>query len=337
VELRENAGRREVRLKPLAEFAPLLNEPGKFLLIPEEEITGSWTRPKSGTSPALTGPVHINVTNPRDLVPGITGADAVTVMQRTLEAVDAQRERTGQPMFAHLNHPNFRWGVTAEEMMRVERLRFFEVYNGHPGVENAGDVTRLSMDAMWDAILAFRLSELKLGMVYGVATDDSHHYHKVGPGRSSSGRGWVMVRARHLTAESLIRALEAGDFYGSSGVTLRDVVREPGRLAVAVQAEPGVTYRIQFIGTRRGFDSRSEEIPAPANEQPARRTLNHRRYSPEVGAILAETTGASAEYRLRGDELYVRAKVISSKPKADGSVPGEWETAWVQPVVGVRP
>jgi hypothetical protein len=337
VELRDNAGRREVRLKPLAEFAPLLNEPGKFLLIPAEEITGSWTGPKSGAAPAPTGPVHINVTNPRDLVPGITAADAVTVMQRTLEAVDAQRERTGQPMFAHLNHPNFRWGVTAEEMMRVERLRFFEVYNGHPGVENAGDATRLSMDAMWDAILAFRLSELKLGVVYGVATDDSHHYHKVGPGRSSSGRGWVMVRARHLTAESLIRALEAGDFYGSSGVTLREVVREPSRLALEVQAEPGVSYRIQFIGTRRGFDRRSEEIPAPANEQPARRTLNHRRYSPEVGAILAETNGTSAEYRLRGDELYVRAKVISSKPKADGSVPGEWETAWVQPVVGARP
>jgi hypothetical protein len=292
VELRDNAGRREVRLKPLAEFAPLLNEPGKFLLIPAEEITGSWTGPKSGAAPAPTGPVHINVTNPRDLVPGITAADAVTVMQRTLEAVDAQRERTGQPMFAHLNHPNFRWGVTAEEMMRVERLRFFEVYNGHPGVENAGDATRLSMDAMWDAILAFRLSELKLGVVYGVATDDSHHYHKVGPGRSSSGRGWVMVRARHLSAESLIRALEAGDFYGSSGVNLREVVREPSRLALEVQAEPGVSYRIQFIGTRRGFDRRSDEIPAPANEQSARRTLNHRRYSPEVGAILAEEARA---------------------------------------------
>jgi len=193
------------------------------------------------------------------------------------------------------------------------------------------------MDAMWDALLAFRLSELNFGVVYGVATDDSHHYHKVGPGRSSSGRGWVMVRARHLTAESLIRALEAGDFYGTSGVTLREVVREPGRLAVEIEPEAGVSYRIQFIGTRRGFDRRSEELAPPADEKPARRTLNHRRYSPDVGAVLAEATGTRAEYRLKGDELYVRAKVISSKPKADGSVPGEWETAWVQPLVGARP
>jgi hypothetical protein len=33
----------------------------------------------------------------------------------------------------------------------------------------------------------------------------------------------------------------------------------------------------------------------------------------------------------------VRAKVISSKPKANGSVAGEFETAWVQPVTGSTP
>lgn len=334
VEQREREGKRHVRLKPLPEYRALLEEPGKFLMIPSEEITGSWTRPKTATTPELTGPVHINATNLRELIPSHKAETAVEVMRQTLADVQAQRERTGQPMFAHINHPNFRWGNTVEDLMQVEQERFFEVYNGHPGVNNDGDATRLSMDAMWDVMLAFRLAALKLPVVYGVGTDDSHHYHKIGLGQSNAGRGWVMVRARHLTPESIVHAMEAGDFYASSGVTLTEVRRTPDRLAVEIQAEPGVTYLTQFIGTRRGFDQASQEIPAPAEEKTPRRTPAHRRYSKDIGLVLAEVRGTKAEYVLRGDEVYVRAKVISSKPKANGSVAGEFETAWVQPVVG---
>jgi hypothetical protein len=50
--------------------------------------------------------------------------------------------------------------------------------------------------------------------------------------------------------------------------------------------------------------------------------------------VLSEVTGTSATYRLRGDEIYVRARVISSKPKVNGSVANEFETAWTQPLVG---
>lgn len=337
VELRDQEGKKSVRLKPLAEYRALLEEAGKFLMIPSEEITGSWTRPKTAGAPELTGPVHINVTNPREFIKQHTAESAVEVMRRTLADVYAQREKTGQPMFAHINHPNFRWGNTVEDLMQVEQERFFEVYNGHPGVNNDGDATRLSMDAMWDVMLAFRLTELKLPVVYGVGTDDSHHYHKIGLGQSNAGRGWVMVRARHLTPEAIVHAMEAGDFYASSGVTLADFRRTPARLAVEIQAEPGVSYVTQFIGTRRGFDRASEEIAAPAGEKTPRRSPPHRRYSKEIGVVLAEVKGTRAEYVLRGDEVYVRAKIISSKPKANGSVAGEFETAWVQPVAGTMP
>ena len=333
VELRENDRKREVRLKPLAEYRVLLEEPGKFLTIPGEEITSSWTRPKTATEPERTGPVHINAINPRDLIGPQNSDNALEVMRRVLVSVAAQREKTGQPMFAHINHPNFRWGITVEDLMRVELEKFFEIYNGHPGVNNDGDATRLGMDAMWDAMLAFRLAELKLDAVFGVGTDDSHHYHAIGLGKSNTGRGWVMVRARHLTAESIVHAMEAGDFYASSGVTLSDVQRGPNRLAVEIQGEPGVSYTTQFIGTRRGFDRTSEVMPPPATEKQPRATLSHRRYSKDVGAVLAEVKGTSAIYTLKGDELYVRAKIVSSKPKENGSVAGEFETAWTQPLV----
>ncbi len=332
VEQRAAAGRKEIRLKPLAEYRSLLEEPGRFLLIPGEEITSNWKRAKTATTPEVGGPVHMNVINPREFIAPVEADNALTIMQGTIDAAMAQRAKTGQPMFPHLNHPNFVWGITAEELMELHGEKFFEVYNGHPGVHNAGDATRLSTDAMWDAILTRRLGELHLDVMFGLANDDAHAYHTIMIGKSNAGRGWVMVRARFLTAESIIAALEAGDFYASSGVTLTDVKRGGSQLAVEIQAEPGVTYTTQFIGTRRGYDPTSQILPPPASE-PARKTLPHRRYSKDVGAILAEVSGAKASYTLKGDELYVRAKIISSKPKPNASVPGEVEMAWTQPLV----
>jgi hypothetical protein len=330
VEIREENGKRSVRLKPLDEYQSLLTEPGRFLMIPSEEITSTWKKAKTGSTPEMSGPVHINVTNPREFVPPVEADNAVEIMNKVVDAVMAQRERTGQAMFAHINHPNWRWGITVEELMQVKRQKFFEVYNGHPGVENRGDETHLGMDAMWDAMLTARLTELNLPVVFGVGVDDSHNYHTMALGKSNPGRGWVMVRAKHLTAESIVKAMEAGDFYASTGVTLNDVKREGKQLSLAIKAEKGVTYRTQFIGTRKGTPMAGELIPPAAGQQ---RTLPHLRYGKEIGAVLAEVKGTSASYTLRGDEIYVRAKVISSKPKVNGSVAGEFETAWVQPLV----
>ncbi|MEY4006377.1 MAG: hypothetical protein RLZZ221_2473, partial [Verrucomicrobiota bacterium] len=100
---------------------------------------------------------------------------------------------------------------------------------------------------------------------------------------------------------------------------------------------PGVTYVTRFIGTRRGFGRSSVELVPPAPTKAGVRTVPHRRYSADVGAVLSEVSGTRAEYIFKGDELYVRAKIISSKPKANGSVAGEFETAWVQPIAGSTP
>ena len=333
VELRETDGKKEVRLKPLAEYRTLFEEPGRFLLIPSEEMTSKWTKPKTATEPERSGPVHMNVTNPLTRVAPVNADSALEIMQRSVDAVLAQSRQTGQPMIIHLNHPNFGWGVTAEELMQVRGENFFEVYNGHNSVHNRGDATHLSTDEIWDAILTRRLGELKLGVMYGVAVDDSHEYQRIMLGRPNPFRGWVMVRGRFLTPESIIHAMEAGDFYASSGVTLVDVTRSDKTLTVEIQAEPGVTYTTQFIGTRRGYDPASQLIPAPAGET----TLPHRRYSKDVGAVLAKVKGTKASYTLTGDELYVRAKIVSSKAKPNASVADEVECAWTQPLVNTAP
>ena len=92
-------------------------------------------------------------------------------MQNNVNAVFEQRRRTGRPMFPHINHPNFGWSLTAEDLVAVEGERFFEVYNGHPAVNNEGDDLRPSAERMWDIVLAERLSQ-GLEVMFGIATDD---------------------------------------------------------------------------------------------------------------------------------------------------------------------
>ena len=323
VEQREVNGERQVRLKMLAEYRPKFEQPGAFLMLESEEITDRF----------LSAPIHMNATNLRELIKPQGGNSVVEVMQRNLGAVAEQRARTGVPMFAHVNHPNFKWAITAEELAQVEGERFFEVYNGHPMTFTEGDEWRASTDRIWDVILTARLGELGKPPVFGVGTDDAHNYHD-GDSKTASrpGRGWVMVRAESLDAEKLVKAMEAGDFYASSGVVLKDVRRDARGLAVEIEAEPGVTYKTEFFGTRKGYDKKSEVVLGKEGE--TLRTT--RRYSPDVGAILATATGPSATYTFKGDELYIRARVTSSKAKANPSYAGECERAWAQPAVPPR-
>jgi hypothetical protein len=318
VEEREFGGKRVVRLKPLGEFRTLFEEPDRFLLLQSEEITDRLGRL----------PIHINATNIRDLIRPQGGRTVREVMQNNVNAVLEQRRETGQPMFPHLNHPNFGWAITAEDLAQVRGERFFEVYNGHPHVHNTGDEQHVDTDRMWDIILAQRLTEGSGEPIFGIATDDSHHYHSQRPDHSNPGRGWVMVRAPRLTPESIIAAMEAGEFYASTGVRLKTLRREGARLSLEIEPEPGVTYTTRFLGTRRDYDRRSEPVLG-ADGEPLPVT---RRYSAEVGMVLSEVKGLEASYTLRGDELYVRAKVTSSKPQANPSPEGGFETAWTQPL-----
>lgn len=139
-----------------------------------------------------------------------------------------------------------------------------------------------------------------------------------------------MVRSAFLTPEHLIAALRAGDFYASSGVELNAVTfdRQQGELSLSIVPVEGVTYVTEFIGTRRGFDPQSQPQTDDAG-QPLHAT---RTYSDDVGAVLATATGTEPTYRLRGDELYVRAVVTSSVPHPDPSLAEQFQQAWTQPI-----
>jgi hypothetical protein len=316
-------GKTEVRLKFLSEYRGRFEEPDRFLLIQSEEVTDRWK----------TAPIHMNAHNLREVVKPRGGDSVTQVISNNIAAVLEQRQRTGQPMLPHVNHPNFGLAITPEELLQVRDARFFEVFNGHPTVHNNGTNLSPSMDRFWDIVLTRRLAELKYPVMFGLGTDDGHNYHTNSVGKSNPLRGWVWVRAAKLTPESLIAALEAGDFYASSGVKLRDVRQDAKSIALEIEAQPGVTYTTQFVGTRKNYDARNE--PQRNNAGEALRVAH--RYSLDIGTVLAEVKGPKASYTLKGDELYVRARVISSKPHPNPSQRGDYETAWTQPVgPGVR-
>lgn len=293
----DSAGRLNVRLKTLEEYRGLFEEKEKFLIIRSEEISSQFEKK----------PIHMNVTNVQEYIEPATGNSVSEVMQRNLDQVKKQREETGHPMFLHINHPNFIWAITPEDIMALEGERFFEVYNGHPEVNNYGDELRPSMEVLWDKV---QVAYLQAGkpLLYGLAVDDAHSYHVFGPKQSNPGRGWVEVWAKSLSPEDLIEAMEAGDFHGSTGLILNEVNFDGRSLSLSVKQEEGVTYTIRFFGTKKT----NPEAP---------------------GILLHEINGTEAFYTLEEDDMYVRAKVISSKSKENPFRPGDVEEAWIQPVV----
>jgi hypothetical protein len=246
----------------------------KFLLIRGEEVTDQFAGK----------PLHLNALNPSRLVLPQGGATLVETLQRD---VDAIRAADAAP---HINHPNFRWAITAEELTAVRRNKLFEIFNGHPQVNNLGGGGVPGPEEVWDQILSSGQ------MIYGIAVDDAHHFKRPWDETASRpGRGWVVVRAPRLEAREIVLALERGDFYASTGVTLKDVAATPTSLAVTIAESSFSKYRVQFVG--RG------------------------------GRVLAETTASPAAYTFKGDEGYVRARVIES----NGAM------AWVQPVIVAGP
>lgn len=316
VEQVEEKGVSMVRLKTLTEYRTQFEAPNRFLLLQAQEVTDKFGR----------WPVHLIASNTREFVKPRGGGSVAEVMQNNVDAVLEQRRRTGVPMMVHLAHPNFGWAVTAEDMIQLKGERFFEVYNGHPTVHNDGDAIHASTERMWDIVNTHRIAERRDLPLLGLAVDDAHHYRKLSPKNANAGRGWVMVRATELNAESIIRALEAGDFYASSGVELGDIRWKDNKLSVGIAARTGETYTTQFIGTRRPIDWQSRPV---ANTNGVRLAVT-RLYSEGIGAVLSEQRGTNVSYTCKGDELYVRAKVVSSKMVENAVVAGERQAAWTQ-------
>lgn len=314
----EDEGYMQIRLRPLDEFRDMFEEPGEFLLIMGNEITDQHA-------------VHVVSVHQDEVIPPVGGdpGERADMIKEIVHRVDNYREKSGRNTWPALAHPNFTWAITAEMMLEAENLRYFEVYNGHPSVNNEGDGYRASTERIWDIVLSMRLGQGNGKIIYGLGTDDAHRYHS---GGATPGRGWVMVRSNELDPGSILDAIDKGEFYSSTGVELRDISFDGKRISIEIEPEEGVEYTTEYIGTEAGFPTGSRPtLDGEGNVIPN----TTRTYSAEIGKVLASSNDLSSSYKLNGDELYVRVKITSSADQVDnitGEVIGK-QVAWVQPVV----
>lgn len=188
------------------------------------------------------------------------------------------REVLAQGGVALVNHPNWDWALTADDLPAARGAQLLEIASGHPHVHERGDETHLSHEAIWDAALT-------AGEGFaGVAVDDAHAYAPRAPENAARpGRAWIQVFAAEPTRAVLCEALARGRLYASTGVTLKRIsVREDSYAVYPADR----AAKVEFIG--------------------------------KGGAVLqAGKAGedGSARYELRGGEGYVRARVTNADGK----------------------
>ena len=101
--------------------------------------------------------------------------------------------------------------------------RYFDKMQGNFAMEiwNTGGMDDCDMDgdaAYWDELLGMGKK------IFGVATDDGHGMHQ-------HCKGWVMVNAEK-NINSILKALENGEFYSSCGPEIYDFYVEDGKVFV---------------------------------------------------------------------------------------------------------
>lgn len=141
-----------------------------------------------------------------------------------------------------------------------------------------------------------------------------------------------MVRAKSLTPDALLTAMSDGNFYTSTGVILEEVAfkRSSRTLHISVQAAPGVTYRIHFITTKRGFDPTVRTVECPPEKDRTARKIPV--YSEDIGRTVKVVEGTEGTYQMASDDLYIRAKIESNIPSGyECYFHPATQVAWTQP------
>ena len=325
-------GRTEVRLRPYDEVRKMFEEPGRFLLMPGVEVT----QVTDGIN------VHVNYVNLPDVIPSVKGGPlcktykgmhpAELIAQNVKEHA-ALAARLRRPSMLMVNHPQWVYlDILPENLINNPEVRFFEVCNGGSAFAPPAEAPVKSNDIFWDAVNAFR-AQKGLPLIFGTGSDDTHYYFDLGANKAGRiGVDYIVVRSASLTPAALLDAMHAGDFCASTGVTLDDVAFDAARrtLSVKVRPELGVSYRIRFIATKKGFDQGVRTLEAPAVKGHGKRTVPI--YSPDIGKTVKLAEGTEATYAMASDDLYVRAKVESSLASVymEHFHP-EVQVAWTQP------
>ncbi len=124
-------------------------------------------------------------------------------------------------------------GAVLDDLLPLQDVAGIEVFNANTEV----DVGKGYSGVHWDDCLS------RGKLLLGAANDDAHWR------MPDFGQAWTMLHAETLTPETVVTALGAGSFYGSTGVTLEDVAFDGDTVTVRV-GPPGAA-EVRFICDRR--------------------------------------------------------------------------------------
>ena len=212
--------------------------------------------------------VYTNAVGIDSAVDPVAADGVVPTLQASVDAIVAAGG------IASLTAPYFRPDFDPANLREVTGATLMEVFNAHP-MNVHGDPTTFSYDGIWDVLLSSGRA------VFGTASDDSHNYAEFGPDKANPGRAWVVARAAELSGEAIVESLVSGDFYASTGVSLRSVDASAGSIEIEIEESSEDSYLTSFIG--------------------------------RSGTVIGQEAGTSVRYRMRGDEGYVRARITSAK------------------------
>ncbi|HUO45663.1 MAG TPA: CehA/McbA family metallohydrolase [Acidimicrobiia bacterium] len=233
------------------------NEGRRILLIPGEELTAWWT------GPGWTHALHVGGI---DTVTTLGPADGNTIAAALQTMIDRVLENGGVPS---LNHPNFWDSVSADDILQLERLSHFEIFNGHPAAANSGSDRLPPLEVTWDLLLT------RGKRMFGLAVDDAHDFLVWGEEHRNPGRGWVSVESSSRHVGPVMDAIAQGRFFASTGPSFNLVQEAMGRLRV----EASISGLIEFISGGRVVEALQGEAgscPVPARGYVRARVSNHR-------------------------------------------------------------
>ena len=232
-----------------------------FVMIPGEEVT----------TLGAGKPVHVNAICSRATI----GGGAFDTTREALSWAVARVKE--QDAIALVNHPNFDWTLTAEDLPAAHGADLLEIWSGHPYVNSEGDALRPSHEAIWTRAL-------DAGETFaGVAVDDTHNF--TDPSKEPSAkplRAWVEVFGSQVNEGAICDGIRRGRMYASSGPKLARVVVKDDAIAITVTAPA----KVEFLG----------------------------REAAALATVDAAANG-EARYTLRGGEGYVRARVTGADGK----------------------
>lgn len=201
-----------------------------------------------------------------DIAPPPASAKPIRRREAYAAEVDRALALGGTPM---LCHPNFVYsGPTVDDLVLLAQrgLRLIEIRNEAWDSQNEGDAAHPSTEALWDGALA------RGAHLYGTATDDAHHYEDAAELRERGERpfdgdhGFVVVLADKDEA-SIRHAIEAGDFYASTGLVFTSIERAAHALTVATDepADFEVITKAGVVRRERGtkLEARLEASDGP--------------------------------------------------------------------------